>query len=151
MMRNNEKYNLISRSKAFNPEIRKHKRISLQLPTEYSSKGSSITRFGHTINISEGGVVICIRERLEVGQNLRLRIFFSMDSDGVFIEIQTMIVWRNNSEQREKEYVYGLRFVEMSDEDLKKLKIFLKSFAGAMQDQKRVGPLQKMRNRYASR
>ncbi len=151
MLRNNEKDSLISRSKAFNPEIRKHRRISLQLPTEYSCKDSSITRFGHTNNICEGGAVIYIRERFEVGKDLQVRIFFNMDSDCFFIDARTVVVWRKNLEHGEKEYAYGLKFIKTSDEDLKYLKIFLKSFAGAMQDQKWVGPLQKMRNKNASR
>ncbi len=119
------------------------------MPTEYSYKDSSQARFGHTINICEEGVVICIREKYEVGENLRVRIFFNMDSDCVFIEARTVVVWRD-MEQREKENVYGLKFMEMSSGDMKKLKMFLKSFAGAMQEQKWLGPFQKMRNKRAS-
>jgi len=125
-----------SHFKSINAETRRYRRISLQLPTEYSLKGSSITRFGHTINICEEGLVICIREKYEVGQNLRVKVFFSTGSDCVFIDTRTEVVWRNILEQRKKEYVCGLRFIEMSHDDLKKLRIFLKSFSEAAQEQK---------------
>ncbi len=70
-----------------------------------------------------------------------MRVFFNMDSDCVFIDSQTKIVWRDNLEQKGKEYVYGLRFIEMSDGDMKKLKIFLKSYSGARQERKWPGLL----------
>ncbi len=78
-----------------------------------------------------------------------MRIFFNMDSDYIFIETRTAIVWQDNLGQGKKEYVYGLKFIEMSSGDIKKLKMLLTSFAGTMQDQKWLGPFQAMRNKRA--
>jgi c-di-GMP-binding flagellar brake protein YcgR len=135
-MRNSEKNRTASHCKALDAEKRKYGRIPLILPTEYLRTGSSITRFGHTINICEEGILICLPEKYEVGENLRVKVFFNMDFDCVCIDTRTEVVWSVHWEQKEKEYVCGLKFIEMSDGDLRKLKKFLKRFSEAGQDQK---------------
>jgi len=96
-------------------------------------------RYGHTVNICEEGILICLPEKYAVGDNLWVKIFFNMDFDCVCIDTRTEVVWLGNLEQMEKEYICGLKFIEVSDGDLKKLKKFLKRFSGAGQDQKWPG------------
>ena len=52
-------------------------RFVLNLPIEYLRLNSPVSYFSHTINASEGGLMICLHERLEVGQSLHLKNFFS--------------------------------------------------------------------------
>ncbi|MBU1207507.1 MAG: PilZ domain-containing protein [Proteobacteria bacterium] len=56
-------------------EERQHPRFLLNLPIEYYRVSSDINQSGYTVNASEGGLMVNLPEKLEVGQLLRIRIF----------------------------------------------------------------------------
>ena len=119
---------VIPKFKAMNIEKRRCLRLPFQLPTEYSRVDSFITRFGHTVNICEGGILVRLPEKLKLGENLRVKIYFDMDFDLYSIEASAKVVWLDGLEQKKKENWFGLEFIEMSNEDLEKFEKFIKSY-----------------------
>ncbi len=106
-------------------EERKHPRFLLNLPVEYARVNSDMQQTGYTFNTSEGGLMLNLPEELEVGQLLKTRIFFSWGLDISSIEILCQIVWTDHTPGDEG-YRSGVKFLEVSEEDLNKLILFMK-------------------------
>ncbi len=71
---------------------RQNHRHSLNLPVEYYLADLKAGNPGFTFNVSEEGLAVDLPEKLEVGQNLKLRILHA--SYGL-IEIFAKVVWTN--------------------------------------------------------
>jgi len=108
-----------------NFERRKHSRFSINLPVEYWKIDRSISGLSRARNISEGGLLLYISEQIEVGQELNLKLFFTSDLEFKFIEARVQVAWTDFCFEKERSSRVGLKFVEISDEDMKKLKVFL--------------------------
>jgi len=108
-----------------NFERRKHPRFSINLPVEYWKIDRSISGQSRTGNISEGGLLLYIFEQIEVGQELNLKLFFNSDLEFKFIEARVQVAWTDFCFEKESGSRVGLKFVEISDADMKKLKVFL--------------------------
>ena len=106
-------------------EERKHPRFLLNLPIEYCLVNSDLKQAGFTFNTSEGGLMVNLPEKLALGQLLKVRIFFSWGRDTHSLEILCQIVWTENA-QGEEGYRSGVKFVELSGEELTKLIDFMK-------------------------
>ena len=112
-----------------NFEKRKHPRFSVDMPVEYGHADVSV-RQGHATNASEGGLLVCLPEKMEIGKHLRLKIFFTMGSDLHTVETLVEVVWMDiHLGEDWGDYRTGVRFVEISTEDMSKLKKFLKNLA----------------------
>jgi c-di-GMP-binding flagellar brake protein YcgR len=84
---------------------------------------------GQALDASEGGLQILFPERVEIGQNLKLKLFFSSESQLNTIEMLVQVVWVNTqSAEGERHYQSGVKFVNISPEDMSKLKTFSSSF-----------------------
>ncbi len=113
-----------------NFEKRKHPRFSVDLPAEYNRADFSVKQ-GHATNASEGGLLLCLPEQIEIGKYLRLKLFFSMGSQLNTIETLVEVVWTGLHLGKDwGDYRTGVRFVEISEEDMSKLRAFLKSLSG---------------------
>jgi len=111
-------------------ERRRHRRFTVSLPIEYYRVDSPINQTGQAFNASEGGLQILFPEKIEVGQSLKLRLFFSSDSELTIIEMVVEVVWVNTQlGGDEKHFRSGVRFVDVSPEDMIKLKKFLESLS----------------------
>lgn len=113
-----------SESSPIDPEKRKHPRLSLDMPIEYWRNDNSQSRSGRTGDISEGGVLLYLPEKILANQNIGLRIF---TGDGVeYIESTGQTAWSDSHLMR-KDYYHraGVRFVGISAENLSKLKNLL--------------------------
>jgi c-di-GMP-binding flagellar brake protein YcgR len=112
-----------------NFERRTYRRFPIRLPIEYYQTHSPINQTGQTLDASEGGLQILFPEQVEIGQNLKLKLFFSSDSGLNTIEMLVEVVWVNTqSGGGEKHYRSGVRFINISPEDMTKLKTFSASF-----------------------
>ncbi len=111
-------------------ERRKYPRFPIRVPIEYHRTSSSIGQTGETVNISEGGLQILFPEKLEVGQQVKLKLFSPSPPRLQKIEMLAEVVWVN-TQLREGERLYrsGVRFINVSREDLVKLKDFLASLS----------------------
>jgi c-di-GMP-binding flagellar brake protein YcgR len=108
-----------------NFERRKHPRFSINLPVEYWKIDRSTSAFSRTGDISEGGLLLYIFEQIEVGQELNLKLFFNSDLGLESIEARVQVAWKDYWFEKESGHRVGLKFVEISGEDMKKLKLFL--------------------------
>ncbi len=106
-------------------EERKHPRFLLNLPIEYALVDSEVRQTGYTFNTSEGGLMVNLPQKLETGQLLKIRIFFSWGLDISSIEILCQIVWTDHAPGDEG-YRSGVKFLKVSEEDLNKLILFMK-------------------------
>jgi len=110
-----------------NIEKRKHPRFNLDLPIEYARTDLFI-KHGRAINASEGGLLLYLPEQMEIGQHLRLKVFFSSGSELNKIETLVEVVWMDIYLGKEwGDYRVGVRFVDISPEDFSNLKNFLRS------------------------
>jgi c-di-GMP-binding flagellar brake protein YcgR len=108
-----------------NLERRKYRRFPVRLPIEYYRAGSPTNQTGQALDASEGGLQILFPEQMEIGQNLNLKLFFSSQSELNTIEALVEVVWVNTQlDEDEKHYRSGVRFVNISPEDMSKLKNF---------------------------
>jgi hypothetical protein len=119
-----------SRYGTVNFEKRKHPRFSVDLPVEYSRADLSGDH-GRAMNASEGGLLLYLPEPMEIGNHLRLKLFFTMGSELNAVETLVEVVWVDVHLDKDwGDYRTGVRFTEISTEDLGKLKGFLKSLSG---------------------
>jgi c-di-GMP-binding flagellar brake protein YcgR len=108
-----------------NFERRRYRRFSIRLPIEYHRADSSINKNGQALDASEGGLQILFPEQMEVGQNVKLKLFFSSESKLNTIEMLVQVVWMNTQlGEGEQHYRSGVRFINISREDMIKLKNF---------------------------
>ena len=105
-------------------EERKHPRFLLNLPVEYYLISSEGNHAGYTFNASEGGLMVNLPERLEVGQHLKMKLFFSFGPDINTIEIVSQVVWTDQLE-KDGSYRAGVQFMEISKDDKNRLGSFL--------------------------
>jgi c-di-GMP-binding flagellar brake protein YcgR len=115
------------RSGIVNFERRKHPRISVDLPIEYSpAEDSPIPRNGRAANASEGGLLVYLPELFSIGQTLKIKIFFSLPNMQK-IELIAEVAWVDIPiGAKPAEYRAGLKFHNISPEDQDKLSNFLK-------------------------
>jgi c-di-GMP-binding flagellar brake protein YcgR len=113
-----------------NFEKRKHPRFSVDLPAEYNRPDLSVKQ-GHATNASEGGLLLYLPEQIEIGKQLRLKLFFSMPSELQAIEALVEVAWTDIHLGKDwGDYRTGVRFVDISADDMNKLRNFLKSLSG---------------------
>ena len=83
-----------------------------------------------TLDASEGGLQILFPEQMNIGQNLKLKLFFSSGSELHAIEMLVEVVWMNPQlDEGEQHYRSGVKFTDISPEDMTKLRNFLKDLS----------------------
>ena len=111
-------------------EERAHPRFLLNLPVEYYPAASTTQGKGYTGNASEGGLIVYLGRHLQVGDLLKLRLFFSsgpgMNSVNT-VEMVSKVIW--TEKLKDAEYRCGIKFVDISPEDMNKLSSFLKNLS----------------------
>ena len=96
-------------------EHRRYRRFEIHLPIECLRFNSSITHIG---NISEGGLLVYLPGEANVGQYLRLKLFFSLGSQLHAVRMEARVIWRDNLSSKERKHCpHGVRFVNISPED----------------------------------
>ncbi len=110
---------------AVNFERRKRPRLSVALPVEYWQSDNPTSHHGRTADIGEWWLVLYISEEIEIGQNLRVKLFLDSGPELKTIEAQARIVWKDFRSGKEGYYRIGVRFVDISVEDMEKLRSFL--------------------------
>lgn len=113
-----------------NLERRGYPRFSVDLPIEYYRDNSLNNLTGRTINASGNGLLVYLPEPLDLGQHLRMKLFFSSGTGLNAIEMLTEVVWVDiHLEKNWGDYRTGVRLIDISQEDLKKLNDFLVSLS----------------------
>ncbi len=113
-----------------NLERRKHPRFSVDLSIEYYRTDRLAGAFGRVLDISQGGLLIYFYERMEIGQHLRLKLSFSLGSELKTIQFLAEVVWVDLLIDEDLEdNRTGVKFVDISPDDMIKLKDFLLSLS----------------------
>ena len=119
-----------SRYGTVNFEKRKHPRFDVNLPIEYVRSDLVASR-GEALNASEGGLLLYLPEKMEIGQHLSLKLFFSSGSELKTIGTLVKVVWMDiHLGENPGDYRAGVKFVDISPGDLEKLRKFLRSLSG---------------------
>ncbi len=107
-------------------ERRKHPRFELDLPLEYRVPDMPCGHGGLVINASETGLLIRSLRHMTIPGDMRIVVFFPQGYELACFEAVAEIVRTEiHANGSNVEYRYGLRFVEIKEEDLRKLRQLL--------------------------
>ena len=120
-----------AQSGVVNFERRRGPRLSVDLPLEYFRVGppGEFIRSGRAGNASEGGLLLYLSEKLEVGQHLSVRLHLASEPGPDSIQAQVQVVWVQFPFGKEGDHRYGVKFVDIPEEELARLKKFLDNLA----------------------
>jgi c-di-GMP-binding flagellar brake protein YcgR len=111
-------------------ERRRHPRFAIDLPVEYYRADSIKPQTGRAINVSEGGLLIYFSEKMEIGQQLKVKLFFASGARLNSIECLVEVVWNDlHLGEGWGDYRSGVTFIDITPVDLDRLKKFLRSLA----------------------
>ena len=107
-------------------ERRKYPRSLLNLPFEYRVRDLPHAHGGLVVDASEGGFLIHSMEDMPVGLKLNIVLMFTKGFELSDLQVSAEIVRKDlNSNNGSKGYQYGLRIVQIVEEDRWKLKELL--------------------------
>ncbi len=106
-------------------EKRKYARHSMTLILEYWDTYGS-RQGGLVGNVSEKGLLIYSAQDMPVGRELYLKVFFSNGYELDTFDVVARVAWKELHRERGWQgYKYGLEFVQISQEDQRKLLMLL--------------------------
>ena len=106
-------------------ERRKHRRLSIELPLDYSIENKDHLG-GVATNASRGGLVAYLPVGIVVGTSLNVEIIFANGFELNSIRARARVVWSNLAPKVTwGEYRYGLEFEKFQEGDARKLKTLL--------------------------
>jgi len=118
---------MIEKSKYFK-DRRKYPRVSMDLPLEYRVSYTPHPRGGIVKDASETGFLIYSTEDIPLRTKLKIAVLFPKGYELANFEVYAEIIWKEvhaNGDQRKPGYQYGLRFIQILEEDYWKLKRLL--------------------------
>jgi hypothetical protein len=102
-------------------------RVWMYLPLEYQLKHFPRACGGIVIDASETGFHIYSTENIPMGTKLKIDVLFPKRYELANFEVVAEIVWKKVSvDMRGKGFQYGLRFVQILEEDSMKLRELLR-------------------------
>jgi hypothetical protein len=103
-------------------EKRKHPRFSVELPLDYSRINGKEILGGMVANASEGGLLIYLPERVEIGTLLKIEIFYVRGLELDTIKAVGKVVWCDWAARESwGEHRYGLQFESIDEKDFNRL------------------------------
>ena len=112
------------------PEVERRRgdRFHVDYPISYALRSSSEISAGKAANLSEGGLLAYFFDRISVGTELDLEMFYTFGFQFTSLNAQARIVWKDIWETGEGiEYQYGIQFLRMDREEKIKLSKLLAS------------------------
>ena len=108
-------------------EKRKYPRFSVELPLNYTRAESKDILGGMVANASEGGLLVYLPERIELGGLLKIEIFYVRGLELDTIQAVGKIVWCDlGARESWGEHRYGLQFQYIEEKDFNRLTTLLK-------------------------
>ncbi len=108
-------------------ERRKHPRFFVELPLDYSRKRGKGDFGGMIKNASEEGVLVYLPEKLDLGELLKIEIYFAKGLELNTIQGVAKVVWTDLAARESwREHRYGLQFQSIQKATLQRLKGLLK-------------------------
>jgi len=109
-------------------EKRRDPRYKVELSIDYSPINEKENYRGTIANANEGGILVYLPERLELGGLFRIRIFFPKDAELATIQAIAKVVWVDSAVRKTAgEYRYGLQLQSFLKGDLHKFRELLKT------------------------
>jgi len=106
---------------------RKHPRFSVELPLDYSRVEGKEAYGGIVANASEGGILVYLPERMEMGAVLKIEIFYVKGLELDTIKAIGKVTWSDLAVKASwGEYRYGLQFQYIDEKDFSRLMNLLK-------------------------
>jgi c-di-GMP-binding flagellar brake protein YcgR len=108
-------------------EKRKHPRFSVELPLDYTKIDGKEIYGGIVANASEGGLLVYLPERIEIGVLLKIEIFYVKGLELDTIKAVAKVVWSDLAARESwGEHRYGLQFLNIEENDFNRLMNLLK-------------------------
>ena len=108
-------------------EKRKYPRFSIELPLNYSRAEGKETLGGMVANASEGGLLVYLPEKVEIGALLKIEIFYVKGLELDTIKAVAKVVWCDLAARESwGEHRYGLQFKYIDQKDFDQLTSLLK-------------------------
>ena len=108
-------------------EKRKYPRFSVELPLNYSRANVKETFGGMVANASEGGLLVYLPERIEIGALLKIEILYVKGLELDTIRAVAKVVWCDLAARESwGEHRYGLQFKYIDQKDFDQLASLLK-------------------------
>jgi len=105
---------------------RKSPRVWMYLPLEYQMKYAIRTCGGFIIDASETGFHIYSTEDVRIGTALKIDVLFPKNYELANLEVVAEVVWKKVIvDRRGKGYQYGLKIVQILEEDSRALRKLL--------------------------
>jgi hypothetical protein len=102
---------------------RKSQRMILDLPLEYRVMDAPYAHGGLVVNASELGLLVQSVKNLSIGTKLNIAVLFPKGFELANFEVLAEIIWKDLHWQEDWEgYQYGLRFLQILDNEYWKLK-----------------------------
>jgi hypothetical protein len=110
-------------------EKRRYPRFNVDLPIKYG-RTPLFLKYARAVNASQGGLLLFLPEEMGIGQQLALKLFFPFHSELNTIKVSVQVVWMDIHMRKDWAWDYqtGVRFVDISPEDMTILKDFLMNF-----------------------
>ena len=107
----------------FIPERRRYPRFPVDLPVDYTLVTNGISSAGSVSNASEGGLMVLLNEKVDIGSQMVVFVPFVLDAEAIGLKATCKVVWRDfGAIAGESRYKYGLEFTEIREEDAFKLR-----------------------------
>ncbi len=104
-------------------ERRRSQRFKVDLPLDYARVEKMRLKAGLAGDASEGGLMIYLQERMKIGTQLYVALLFSLGFELTGVKALSQVIWKAGGlEEGWGRYKYGLKFLQIADEDLRKLK-----------------------------
>ena len=123
----NREGRITQNSNSAKSDKRRHLRLSLHLPLEYSFPESSPLRFAYMGDICEGGLLMYTPQKMDIGQNLRVKFYYDSAAGMDCIQALGEVIRVEKLRTSGKDYRCGVSFSDMPPDYLKKFRKFLKS------------------------
>lgn len=105
---------------------RKSQRMILDLPLEYRVMDAPYAHGGLVVNASELGLLVQSVKSLPIGTKLNIAVLFPKGFELANFEVLAEILWKDLHWEEDWEgYQYGLRFLQILDNEYWKLKQLL--------------------------
>lgn len=102
---------------------RKSQRMILDLPLEYRVMDAPYAHGGLVVNASELGLLVQSVKNLPIGTKLNIAVLFPKGFELANFEVLAEILWKDLHWEEDWEgYQYGLRFLQILDNEYWKLK-----------------------------
>jgi hypothetical protein len=113
-------------------ERRRSDRFLVDYPISYVSNNSREISTGMAVNLSEGGLLAYLFDRISVGEELDLEMFYVSELQFTALNAQARIVWKDIIETSEAiNYQYGIKFTRVDKKERIKLAKLLASVQSA--------------------